>query len=145
MRYIYTLDLNLALQKQLSDFFSNFLVTNRREELFVSPKKVSSPSFSVSPLSIQSCALSFPGKSRGEDSFGRSLPFRPLGQNDIPEGIDEHRNSMLQPNIPSNLRSSILEPELLTKAQEIEVVLGDSTVLPCRVAHLGTTILPSMD
>ena len=29
------------------------------------------------------------------------------------------------------------EPELLTSSQDIEVVLGDTTVLPCKVAHLG--------
>ena len=30
------------------------------------------------------------------------------------------------------------EPELLTSSQDIEVVLGDTTVLPCKVANLGT-------
>jgi hypothetical protein len=34
-----------------------------------------------------------------------------------------------------------LEPELLTNSQDIEVVLGDTTVLPCKVAHLGTNTL----
>ena len=30
------------------------------------------------------------------------------------------------------------EPDLLTSSQDIEVVLGDTTVLPCKVANLGT-------
>ena len=33
----------------------------------------------------------------------------------------------------------VVEPELLTTSQEIEVVLGDTTVLPCKVAHLGNS------
>ena len=123
--------------------FSNFLVTNRREER--SCLKKVSPSFSYVPLAfltrLSSSALYFSGKSRCEDSFGRSLPFRPLGQNDIPEAENPELHSILQQSsaAAANLRTSILEPELLTKAQDIEVVLGDSTVLPCRVAHLGNS------
>ena len=107
--------------------------------MFVSEK--SFPFFFLCPPS----ALYFSGKSRCEDSFGRSLPFRPLGQNDIPEAEkNPELHSILQQST-NNLRTSILEPELLTKAQEIEVVLGDSTVLPCRVAHLGNTTEISRD
>ena len=111
--------------------------------MFVSEK--SFPFFFLCPPS----ALYFSGKSRCEDSFGRSLPFRPLGQNDIPEAENPELHSILQQSSAAggagNLRTSILEPELLTKAQDIEVVLGDSTVLPCRVAHLGNTTEISRD
>ncbi len=94
--------------------------------------------------------LSFlPGLSRCEDSFeiglADRLPFRqlsgPLNSDDKSESRELH--SVLQSSPPKGAaaaaapHSHVVEPELLTTSQEIEVVLGDTTVLPCKVAHLG--------
>ena len=53
-------------------------------------------------------------------------------------------NSALQSSPPlgsaPHTGPHVVEPELLTTSQEIEVVLGDTTVLPCKVAHLGNPI-----
>ena len=52
-------------------------------------------------------------------------------------------NSALQSSPPlgsaPHTGPHVVEPELLTTSQEIEVVLGDTTVLPCKVAHLGNS------
>ena len=98
----------------------------------------------------------FPGLTRGsQDSFqqtGGRLPFRqltPLNSDDkssSESGELRQLHSGLQSSPPLGSSSkrragaaaaTVVEPELLTTSQEIEVVLGDTTVLPCKVAHLG--------
>jgi len=105
------------------------------------------------------------GLSRSEDSLKsvrdsghQQLPFRQLGPLNSDDrgggGPGRHRgpsghthesrevlNSVLQSSPPlgsaPHTGPHVVEPELLTTSQEIEVVLGDTTVLPCKVAHLG--------
>ena len=74
------------------------------------------------------------------------LPFRqlsPLNSDDKSESREVH--SVLQSAPPMGLEaphsSGHVEPELLTTSQEIEVVLGDTTVLPCKVANLGNFLV----
>ena len=93
--------------------------------------------------------LPFSGLTRSEDSFqtaGR-LPFRqltPLNSDDKSESGELHSGLQSSPPLGSASKrrgagggGTVVEPELLTTSQEIEVVLGDTTVLPCKVAHLG--------
>lgn len=83
------------------------------------------------------------------------LPFRQLAPslNDKTENSRLHsRSSSSSSDIQQHLKGRtgngnrmqgagpkpLDEPELLTSSQDIEVVLGDTTVLPCKVSNLGT-------
>ena len=62
----------------------------------------------------------------------------------IPIGGGRHGSGSLQNNnnvMHTGGPKHVEEPELLTSSQDIEVVLGDTTVLPCKVAQLGTHLL----
>ena len=87
--------------------------------------------------------------------MGRNLPFRQLNPTDNDDSTNHesvHHSALHSGPLRSDLKlrpsqqllepaspphSHLIEPELLTASKEIEVVLGDTVVLPCKVAHLG--------
>ena len=80
---------------------------------------------------------------------GHRLPFRQLAPslNDKTENSRLHSSSSDIQHLKGRTGNGnrmqggpkpLDEPELLTSSQDIEVVLGDTTVLPCKVANLGT-------
>ena len=86
--------------------------------------------------------------------LGDRLPFRQLGPVSYPNAVNDKTEKksgtgLQSNNSPLGSRSNGMhtgpkhldEPELLTSSQDIEVVLGDTTVLPCKVAHLGIHVL----
>ena len=65
------------------------------------------------------------------------LPFRQLSHPDL-DNHDNDKESIQHLASKQSIRHLHLEPpELLTTSQDIDVVLGDIAVLPCKVAHLG--------
>lgn len=88
-----------------------------------------------------------------EDGSSR-LPFRPIQLQNIPVAPGDTSSSHQQQHYPQLLLPGHtrvgnnvaipdpnMEPEFLTNSQELEVVLGDTVVLPCKVAHLGDSIV----